>query len=393
MKNTNIYAAIGHWKDSKDICSIVSTQATKKDFMRDCYGNGFVPYVVLTEAIIEKIFNGENDGMEIFEQVKKMTSNHRVWNPVTDYIKEAGYLITEKVNENKNNKNTEENTMNATTKATAANVPAASRKEDLIRQRDEWDARNAEQKARHEAQYAEFRSKRNEIYNGVKEQVLAALSGVSLNLEIDVDAGLSMKPRGVEVCVRSNENNIHAENKALSWTWKVSLGESNSVKKESSSWSGLQATTAEQMESLRQTVKALEILNEIDWAALLAVTLPDWSEYLTEDSSIGTRPNFEADIRAAELAELIGTNTLVKGLPIDRYRYGHSEAWYLIVSETPKQFKVVELAGYSIKEEYLTQRGQTLAEAVEQAKNWTTAISKEKFLNDVLKKEIEMLAF
>jgi len=97
-----IYATIGHWKDDKNIRSIVLTQNTKKDFMRDCYGNEFVPYVVMTEAMLDKIFNECEDGMDVYEQVKKMTTNYRVWNIVTDYIKQAGYLITDKVAEIKN---------------------------------------------------------------------------------------------------------------------------------------------------------------------------------------------------------------------------------------------------------------------------------------------------
>jgi|GEM_PF-1629304 len=97
-----IYAAIGHFKDNENIQSIVMKQNTKADFMRDCYGNAFVPFVVLTEAMIEKIINKDCSSLEIYEQVKKMTSNYRVWNIVTDYIYGAGYLITDVVTEIKN---------------------------------------------------------------------------------------------------------------------------------------------------------------------------------------------------------------------------------------------------------------------------------------------------
>lgn len=45
----NVYAAIGHFKDSKNITCVALTQTTKKAFMNDCYSNEFVPYVVLTE--------------------------------------------------------------------------------------------------------------------------------------------------------------------------------------------------------------------------------------------------------------------------------------------------------------------------------------------------------
>ncbi len=88
----NVYAAVGHWKDSKNITAIINTQNTKKAFMRDCYGNNFVPYVVMTEAVLEKIFSLECN-MDVFEQVKKLTSNYRVWNAVTDYLTEGPDML------------------------------------------------------------------------------------------------------------------------------------------------------------------------------------------------------------------------------------------------------------------------------------------------------------
>lgn len=92
------YIAIGHFKDSKNTTSVVFEQNTKKDFMRDCYGNEFVPFVVMTETMLNKILAFECS-MDVYEQVKKMTSNYRVWNIVTDYLTDASDLITDKLNE------------------------------------------------------------------------------------------------------------------------------------------------------------------------------------------------------------------------------------------------------------------------------------------------------
>jgi hypothetical protein len=99
MRTLKIYVAIGHFKDDKNICSVVLEQHTKKDFMTDCYANGFAPYVVLTEKMLDRIFNKCESGMEVYEQVTKMTSNYRVWNIVTDYLTQAGYLITDEIKE------------------------------------------------------------------------------------------------------------------------------------------------------------------------------------------------------------------------------------------------------------------------------------------------------
>lgn len=65
----------------------------KKAFMNDCYGNEFVPYVVLTEKMLSKI----QSCTDIYEQVKKMTTNYRVWNNVADYLTECLNIIADKV--------------------------------------------------------------------------------------------------------------------------------------------------------------------------------------------------------------------------------------------------------------------------------------------------------
>lgn len=64
--------------------------------MQDCYGNEFVPYVVITEAMLEKLL-ACSDCMEIFEQVKKLTSNYRMWNDLADYIEQCSDIISDKM--------------------------------------------------------------------------------------------------------------------------------------------------------------------------------------------------------------------------------------------------------------------------------------------------------
>ncbi len=63
--------------------------------MRDCYGNDFVPYVVLTEAMVEKVLS--LDSMALWDQVRELTSNFRKWNEVTDYIEQCGDIIADKI--------------------------------------------------------------------------------------------------------------------------------------------------------------------------------------------------------------------------------------------------------------------------------------------------------
>ena len=91
------YIAIGHWRDSKNITCVASTQNTMKDFRNDLINNEFVAYVVLTEKKFETVKNATS--LELFKEVQKLTSNYHVWENVTDYIKECLDIIEEKINE------------------------------------------------------------------------------------------------------------------------------------------------------------------------------------------------------------------------------------------------------------------------------------------------------
>ena len=89
------YAAIGHFKDNKNLTSVALTASTKKSFMQDCYGNEFVPYVVITESMLKKLL--DCDCMGLFDQVKKLTTNYRVWNDVCEYIEQCGDILADKM--------------------------------------------------------------------------------------------------------------------------------------------------------------------------------------------------------------------------------------------------------------------------------------------------------
>jgi hypothetical protein len=88
------YLAIGHFKENKNITCVVSKSNTLKEFRKDLCGNEFIPYVVITEKMMKKI--SELDCMDLFDQVKKMTSNYRVWNDVADYIEQCCDIMQEK---------------------------------------------------------------------------------------------------------------------------------------------------------------------------------------------------------------------------------------------------------------------------------------------------------
>ena len=93
------YIAIGHFKDNKNMVSAAMTASTKKDFMINLYGNEFVPYVVLAENMVEKLraAAASDDCFGVYDQVKKLTTNYRVWNDVADYIEQCFDIIDSKL--------------------------------------------------------------------------------------------------------------------------------------------------------------------------------------------------------------------------------------------------------------------------------------------------------
>lgn len=94
-----VYAAIGHFKKSENITSVAMKENNRKSFEQNLRGNEFVPYVVITEKMHEKL--SQCDGLELFEQVKKMTTNYRVWNDCVDYLEECFDILTNKMEQEK----------------------------------------------------------------------------------------------------------------------------------------------------------------------------------------------------------------------------------------------------------------------------------------------------
>lgn len=220
----------------------------------------------------------------------------------------------------------------------------ANRKDEILRRKEEYESEFRSRKEQHQNQHNMYRRAQQEIFDSVQSAVLAELQGIDLDLQVNVGNNFG----DIKVGVSSNEGNVHGEDKALSWTWTVVLDDEGTISTSSSSWSGLQATTKEQLESLRQTVTALEILNDIDWGTLLNVTLPAYREYITvsDPSYDPNKPNFDQELREIEIEEAMGKRILLHGKPIRMYR---GRVWYGITRETATQYEVFYIPDYAFE--------------------------------------------
>lgn len=89
------YIAIGHWEENENVTCVANKNNSMKDFRNDLGGNGFIPWMILTEKSFQEILNGA----EVWEMVTKKVTNYRKWNLVTDYIGQCLDIMEERMAE------------------------------------------------------------------------------------------------------------------------------------------------------------------------------------------------------------------------------------------------------------------------------------------------------
>lgn len=89
------YIAIGHFKGNQNITSVAMSNNNMEEFRRDCKGNGFIAWAVITEKRMETL--KELDAFGLFDEVKKMTSDCKRWNDVTEYIEQCMDILEERM--------------------------------------------------------------------------------------------------------------------------------------------------------------------------------------------------------------------------------------------------------------------------------------------------------
>lgn len=217
----------------------------------------------------------------------------------------------------------------------------AGRREDIIKQRDEWDAAHAQAEEQQKEEDRRFREAQDAVMEPIKQEIEQGMAKFDrLNTRVDVDTRWGGRNRGETIAVRIKVNEWEQSHDSVSLAWgmdiRVDPGD-GSIVRETNSWSGLKATTAEQLEDLRQTLDALEYLNSIDWATLLNKKLPDYADfyktYVPSD-----RPNFEQQLQELDLQELVGSNKALLCQNWESSGFRGSQVWVQLIRETPSGY-------------------------------------------------------
>lgn len=230
----------------------------------------------------------------------------------------------------------------------------SGKREDILRERHDYISRRDE--------YMKNKKDKERLYDldefDFNDNFISNLKQVLPNTPL-LELDLRLHPTfhgGIEVRIQCNEDNKFSDNSALSWDFSVELTNDGEVVKETGSWSGLKATTEEQLESLQQTLELLKVLNKLDWKTILGDAQdkrPKYSdekyryEYDEEYENNRTR-DFDRQLTDLDIEESIGKDILI---PVNnKGRYYRGPIYFGIVAATPKSYTVYEVPEFGVND-------------------------------------------
>ena len=230
----------------------------------------------------------------------------------------------------------------------------ATRREDVLQRKAQYDEELRAYDQRQAISRKNMRAAEKDITEPLKqyfETEFADLDALTFEYRIESDwLGRFDEAEGIRVHIECNEHNKFSDNVALAWSYDVRLNGADEVIRESSSWSGLSATTPEQMKSLEQTVEALKILNNMDWKAIMSVRMPKYSDFYDFSDKGPERQDFRSELTEATIADAIGTDTWIKVYNWDNSPWRGKYVWIHPTKESGSQFTCDVIDNWSIDE-------------------------------------------
>ena len=205
-----------------------------------------------------------------------------------------------------------------------------AKRDDILRRKQAWE--NLENKSREE--YDQYENARDSVFEAIQSIVKDKIGSTSLSLNIHAS-----KNRGGTSVHVDNGDSPHDE-QALNWQWNVTLSDEGEIEKDSGSWSGLSATTPEQIDNLKESVRIIEILNNLDWGKILNVELPRYKDYVKTE--VPQRENFEEQLLEADIEDAAEQGLLIKGHGYKMYG-PRATVFYNVLNMTDKSFRVQEV--------------------------------------------------
>ena len=251
----------------------------------------------------------------------------------------------------------------------------ANRRDDIIKQRDEYNRQKADNVQKYEKQVKDYDEAMSAVTDKVEKDLRLRLAKFDkLHFDVSV-APAFFRDRGLSVRISCNEDNKFADDSALSWNYAVRVNDKGGVISETGSWSGLKATTAAQLDSLEQTLAALRELNKIDWKTEIDIDTPQYEDYINMlDPRYDVEPDFNAMLMEADVDDIAGTKRGIYRDATGASRYYRGRVYSIIVSQSDKTYTI-----FDIPEMYAED-----ADKFDTLATNTYRISKKNFINSLI---------
>jgi len=213
----------------------------------------------------------------------------------------------------------------------------SSRLDDVRLEKEEYERDYAEKKAAYDEQYHAYTHATRAVLDNIESALLQQIQArTSQNVKVKATRDYSFRnPEESLIEVR-----VYADDSGwpLRWTWNASVDPlTGGVTKDSNSYSGIEATTSENIQMLKESLAVMDYLvNDVDWDTLLHVQLPSGKDYLTMKEP--EHRSFAKQERAALMEDCIGQPILVK-CTVDG-----SDRWVKLLGQTASFYTIVTIA-------------------------------------------------
>jgi len=265
--------------------------------------------------------------------------------------------------------------------------------DELKAARDAWEAEYDKAEAEYDAQEQKYEDALYTIMHNIEDEIKNQLSDLDIeHLEITADPFGGSFGTQFKTGVKFEYGETYDHKTSLKWSAKIYIDNSGNVIKETSSWSGLEATTDELISDLKNSVQIIERIMNLDWETIILnaeASRPKRKDFITGfGPSRRDRPDFESQIAQAEVDDIIGTDKLIKGYSIPNMGYRYTvTGYYKIHSQTPKRLVVS-----FIPERYIENKDKDeYSQYINRELDYTQQISKDKFFKDCLAAPVETI--
>lgn len=167
----------------------------------------------------------------------------------------------------------------------------ARKRDDVLLKKAEHDARIKKYDDAQHAALNEFRKEQRSRFSKLEDVIRNKLPSSDV---LDIHCTTSFDD--IECNIHYAQGKTFDEKFALVWNYRAVLTSSGEVRTETGSWSGLSATTPDQIKDLQKSVEILTVLTSLDWKSLLQVELPNYKDYMKDLPERPERKDFSEEL-------------------------------------------------------------------------------------------------